>query len=201
MSREHLHLLVRPVPKLATPPQTGKTDSEMIIRASLDILHVPGRSVSHSRKYVSSESTLRLLILWESLPSEHVSGLHAPPQIGNTDLDIVIQRVVFSQWTSSTLQHNQTEKLPMHNILPPERLGSGIEKLRAVFLVGPPKILTVLSVASTLSIPSDSFLFNHLSSIYQASLILQYRVPSENDPRPSFSYADNSISFKPFNLF
>ena len=34
MSREHLHSLVRPVLKLATPPQTSKTDSEMIIRGS-----------------------------------------------------------------------------------------------------------------------------------------------------------------------
>ena len=34
MSPERLHLLVRLVLKLATPPQTSKTDSKMIIRRS-----------------------------------------------------------------------------------------------------------------------------------------------------------------------
>ena len=45
MSREHLHLLVRPVLKLATPPQTSKANSEMIIRYSTtrSLLQIPGK--------------------------------------------------------------------------------------------------------------------------------------------------------------
>ena len=45
------------------------------------------------------------------------------------------QWVVSSQWTLSTLLHNQIKQLPMDGFRPPKQLDSGIERLKVGFQV------------------------------------------------------------------
>lgn len=62
------------------------------------------------------------------------------------------------------LLHIQIKKSPMEITPPPTRFGSGIERLKAVFLVRPLKVLTPLFDAPSPSMPSDSHFYNNISS-------------------------------------